>query len=129
MTHGAPLAVYDVWFPGEMVDGPAFSNWLNDVCGPRYAAVPKRHSNIDLLPSIGFERSLEAEERVPVPMTIEHLTDYLMTHSERIAAVRNGVETETQQQDFFLDGLREFYTEDRSREVLFGLELEVYQCV
>jgi len=125
LAPDAILAVYDVWFVAEMVDVPAFADWMHDVCGPRYAQVPKRHENIDLLGTVGFERSFAEDTRHEVTMTIDQLIDYLMTHSERIAAVRTGVETEEEQRAFLSDGLGPFF-ESGSSDVLFGVQMEVY---
>lgn len=127
MAAGGVLAVYDVWFPGEMIHVPAFSGWVGDVCNARYPQVPKQDSMLESLPSFGFELCLEQETRHPVVLVITELADYLMTHSNRIAAVKAGSETESQQMAFFVEQLRPFFSGGETRTVLFGIWLKIYR--
>jgi hypothetical protein len=59
-------------------------------------------------------------------MKLDQLVSYLMTHSERIAAVREGTETEAQQDAFLTDGLKPFYAEADVRQLGFGIQIEVF---
>jgi SAM-dependent methyltransferase len=127
LAPGAPLVVYDVWFPGEIVGVESFSPWLHTVCGARYLDVPKHTSNLDRLQDAGFDRELGMELREPVPMTLDHLAEYIMTHSERIFAVEAGSETVRQQRDFLRGGLQPFFDGVRDRQVSFGIDLRIYR--
>lgn len=127
LTAGAPLVVYDVWFPGEIVGVDSFASWLRTACGPRYLDVPKHRSNVDRLQAAGFDRELEMELREPVPMTLDHLAEYFMTHSERIAAVEAGSETVREQRAFFRAGLQPFFDGVRDRDVTFAIEVKMYR--
>ena len=129
LSDDALLAVYDVWFPGTMQGVPAFSEWLSGEVAPRYPSVPKHEKNFKRLEEAGFESAFEEATRQPIGMSIGHLTSYLMTHSERIAAIRDGREGPDEQRDFILDGLRPFYSGVEAREVVFGLDLAVFSRV
>lgn len=50
-----------------------------------------------------------------------------MTHSERIAAVREGTETEAQQYAFLTEGLKPFFFEADVRQLGFGIQIEVFE--
>jgi hypothetical protein len=49
-----------------------------------------------------------------------------MTHSERIAAVRDGLETEAQQDAYLTDALRRFFPDAEPRLLGFGIPIEVF---
>ena len=59
-------------------------------------------------------------------MTLDQLVAYLMTHSERIAAVRDGRETETEQRSFLTDMLADFFDGERPRLLRFAIPIDVY---
>jgi SAM-dependent methyltransferase len=84
------LVVYDVRFRSEMVGEEAFAQWMKDECAPRYPPVPKNEFTSTSVASAGFGPTWEADLRFDVPMTQHALVVYLMTHSERIAAIREG---------------------------------------
>lgn len=121
------LVVYDVWFPDEMVDEPGFSEWVSGACVPRYPYVAKKHENIDALSELGFSQTWDMEERYEVPLSLRSLVQYLMTHSERIAAVQEGHETEAEQEAFLADGVRPWFRRDDERLVIFGIWAKAFR--
>jgi ubiquinone/menaquinone biosynthesis C-methylase UbiE len=124
LAPGSTLVVYDVWFPAEIVGGPGFSTWLSELSDARYPSVPKRHQNVDLLQDLGYESLWTSSLREPVRKTADELVDYLMTHSERIAAIRSGRETEEQQFALLRSGIEPFFSGVADREVMFGIEIQ-----
>jgi len=111
------LVVYDVRFRSEMVGEEAFAQWMKEECGPRYRPVPKNEFTSASVASIGFVPTWEADLRFDVPLTQRSLVAYLMTHSERIAAIREARETEAQQEAYLTEALRPFFP-DASRASL-----------
>ena len=59
-------------------------------------------------------------------MTLDALVAYLMTHSERIVAVREGLETEEEQEAFFADALRRFFAHTEDRQLGFRLVVRAF---
>lgn len=129
LTAGGTLVVYDVWFPAEMEGVPAFAEWMQDACGPRYPRVAKNRHQPDTMLEAGIRLGCRDDLRYEVSMRLEQLVDYLMTHSERIAAIRDGRETEQQQHAFLSEGLGPLFEEGSVRELVFGIWVETYEPV
>jgi ubiquinone/menaquinone biosynthesis C-methylase UbiE len=127
LTHRACVVVYDVWFRAEMLGVDSFATWMTEECAPRYRRVPKHEYTEGSMAVVGFLPVREEDLRFNVPMTLDHLVQYLMTHSERIAAVREGTETEAQQRSFLTEGLDPFFTEATFRELGFGIQIEIFE--
>jgi ubiquinone/menaquinone biosynthesis C-methylase UbiE len=127
LTSGGTFCVYDVWFPAEMVDLPAFSRWIGDVCAPHYPQVAKQRYDEAALLQAGFELVWSEELRYEVPMVLRQLAEYLMTHSERIAAVQSGRETGDEQRDFLSAGLRPFFEISAEQRLMFGIHVQAYR--
>ncbi len=123
------LVVYDVWFPAEMADTPAFAVWMRDACGPRYPRVAKNRHEPESMVEAGFRLHREDDLRYEVPMRLEQLVDYLMTHSERIAAIDEERETEQQQRAFLFEGLAPLFEGAVVRRLVFGILVETYEPV
>jgi ubiquinone/menaquinone biosynthesis C-methylase UbiE len=121
------FVVYDVWFPAQMVDEPRFAVWMSQTCAPHYPSIAKNHGNIEALKGVGFTEIWTADTRTEVRMDLRTLVAYLMTHSERIAAIQEGRETEPQQEEFLTDGLRSFYRDKDQRAVEFGVRVKAFQ--
>lgn len=60
-------------------------------------------------------------------MVLAQLVDYLMTHSERIAAIRSGLETEAEQRAFLSEGLRPLFESPSEQRLMFGIHADTYQ--
>jgi SAM-dependent methyltransferase len=125
LAAGGRLVIYDVWFPAEMAGTPAFAGWMRDACGPRYPRVTKNRHESEAMVEAGFRLDRRDDLRYEVPMRLEQLVDYLMMHSERIAAIDEGRETEPQQRGFLSEGLAPFF-EGRVRQLVFGIWVETY---
>lgn len=121
------LVIYDVWFPAEMEDEPRFAEWMSATCAPRYPSIPKNYNNVEALQSMGFRQTWAAEPRFNVVMSLGSLVDYLMTHSERITAIRERRETEGEQAAFFEEGLRFLFSRKGEREVVFGIWVRSFE--
>lgn len=118
------LLVYDIWFRAEMTGQPGFHDWLAEISDERYPPVVK-NPRPDLA-SIGFESVWKDDLHLPVAVTREALAEYLMTHSERIAAVAAGRESEAEQRRILLDGLTPFFQDATTRELAFGARIEMF---
>ena len=126
LEDGGGLLIYDVWFPAEMAGATAFKEWLRDVSEARYPAVHK-HPRPDF-EVIGFERRWAENLRRDVSLSLDELVDYLMTHSERIAAVRSGLESEEEQRRFLRSGMTRFFDEAPLRTLSFGIRAEMFSA-
>jgi SAM-dependent methyltransferase len=124
LARTAYLIVYDVWFRGEIPGEPGFARWMESASAEHYASVPK-HDHGDDLDRIAFEPRLEATLAFDVPMSADELVQYLMTHSERIAAIRDGIETEDEQRRFLTDGIAPFFQGFGVRSMPFGADIQV----
>jgi ubiquinone/menaquinone biosynthesis C-methylase UbiE len=121
------LVVYDVWFPAQMVDEPRFAEWMTQTCAPRYPSIAKNQGNIQALECVGFKQTWTDDTREEVRMDLPTLVAYLMTHSERIAAIQEGRETEPEQERFLTDGLRPLYPEKDQRALEFAVRVKAFQ--
>jgi SAM-dependent methyltransferase len=126
LKSNAWLVVYDVRFRSEMVGEEAFAQWMEDDCAPRYPVVPKHEFKSTSVASIGFAPTWEADLRFDVPMTQNMLVAYLMTHSERIAAVHEGRETTDQQEAYLTEALGRFFPDAEPRPLGFTIPVQVF---
>jgi hypothetical protein len=127
LTPKASVCVYDVWFRAEMMGVDAFATWMTQECAPRYRRVPKHDYAAGSMAVAGFLPVWEDDLQMFVPMNLHQLVDYLMTHSERIAAVRTGTETEAEQSALLTDGLGPFFSEGHDRHLSFGIQVELFE--
>ena len=126
LAAGGMLLVYDVWFPAEIAGEPRFGEWLSSISEKRYPAVAK-HPNRDMA-TFGFESLWSDDIRRDVEMTAPQLVSYLMTHSERIEAIRTGRESEEEQARVLTDGIAPFYGSGRERSLVFGIRMELFRA-
>ena len=116
LTGTAWLAVYNVRFGAEMAGQEAFASWMSEECGPGYPPVAKRRFRRASVARNDFALAWKEELRASVPMSLRALRVGLMTHSERIAAIRDGRESEAEQARYFADAPRPFFSDDSVRQ-------------
>ena len=126
LTPQAHVAVYDVWFRAEMFGVHAFADWMTQVCAPRYPRVPRHEYEEGSMSVVRLLPLWEEDLQFNVPMKLDQLVSYLMTHSERIAAVRDGTETEAQQSAFLAESLKPFFADADVRRLGFGIQIKVF---
>jgi ubiquinone/menaquinone biosynthesis C-methylase UbiE len=120
------FVVYDVGFRAEMVGVDAFARWMSGGFAPRYPAVPKNEFRPASIATAGFDLVWHEDLRLEFEMTSDALAAYLMTHSERIAAVREGRETAAEQRAYLAHALAPFFSEEPARPLVFGIEIEAF---
>jgi ubiquinone/menaquinone biosynthesis C-methylase UbiE len=120
------LLAYDVWFLARMRDVPEFSDWMHST-SERYPQVQKAAHSREELASLGLHHRARGDLEEWVPIGARELCDYLMTHSERLAAVAEGCETETEQRAYLEDGLASFFDAADTRDVGFALAMDLYE--
>jgi SAM-dependent methyltransferase len=123
---GAPLAIYDVWFRAEMAGVEEFHEWMMRDCVKRYERAPGNDYTPRSFEVAGFQPAWSEDRLQKVPMKLDELVEYLMTHSERIAAIRDGREKEAEQRAFLTQGVGNFFEGVRTRTMGFGLEIEAF---
>jgi hypothetical protein len=62
-------------------------------------------------------------------MTLDELVAYLMTHSERIAAVESGHESEEEQRTLLASGVAPYFRGAHRRTLVFGIKVELFEPV
>ena len=125
LTVGCWLASYDVWFVAKMRGQPDFEQWMHSLSN--YPQVSKRNHTREEMAAVGLHHVLRGDSEYWITMDRDRLTDYLMTHSERLAAVRAGQETTAEQRSFLRDGMAPFFGGHTNREVRFGLAIDLYE--
>jgi hypothetical protein len=120
------LLVYDIWFRAEMTGQPRFREWLAEISEERYPPVVK--NPLPDLASIGFESAWKDDLHLSVAMTRAALAEFLMTHSERIAAVSAGRESEAEQRRILIEGLTPFFQDATTRELGVGARMELFEA-
>jgi SAM-dependent methyltransferase len=127
LADDGELLIYDVWFTAEMSGEPGFTAWLERISEERYPPVD-RNPRPDLL-TMGFGLSWQEDVRRDVVMTLDELVAYLMTHSERIAAVESGHESEEEQRTLLASGVAPFFHGAHRRTLVFGIKVELFEPV
>lgn len=94
LKAGGVLAVYDMFFLGELDGQPEFETWLREHYGVRYPAPPRWPYALDGAQATaeGFSFHEERFEHIQ-PFTRAELVAYLMTHSNTVAASDEGRES------------------------------------
>jgi ubiquinone/menaquinone biosynthesis C-methylase UbiE len=121
------LVVYDVWFRAQMVGVHAFGEWMRSELPRRYPSVQKNEFTQASLSTIGLAPAWEEDLEYDVSVTLDALVAYLMTHSERIAAVTEGRETEAEQRAYLVEGVGGFFSDAVEREIGFGVRIETFK--
>lgn len=118
------LVLYENHFISEMPEDERFTRWFPDVYLRKFPSPPRHDTygwtNKQLNPK---NLNLIAEERFknPISFTKRQLSLYFTTQSNIISAVKNGLNTYEQVEDWLHQELTAFFdTEDTVRTIRFG---------
>ena len=116
------LLVYTSWFTGEMKDQPGFSDWFEDAYLRRYPTPPRNRTPITegIAHKHGFVFRGEEEFSNEVGMTVDRFTDYQLSTTNVIAAVKRGEGGFEEAARWIRASLRPFFSERRNRIFLFS---------
>jgi SAM-dependent methyltransferase len=115
------LVVYTSWFTGEMKGEPTFSDWFNDEYLGRYPTPPRDRTPITEELARKHSLVLRGEEEFfnEVGMTIQRFTDYQLSTTNVIAAVREGTDSFEDTARWIRESLKTFFSGGRERIFLF----------
>ncbi len=116
------LLVYTSWFTGEMKGEPTFCDWFKDQYLCRYPTPPRDRTPItkELAHKHGFVFRREEEFSNEVGMTINRFTDYQLSTTNIIAAVKRGTCCFDDAAEWIHSSLKPFFSDRRERVFLFG---------
>jgi SAM-dependent methyltransferase len=120
-AHGW-LLVYTSWFTGEMKDEPSFSDWFKGAYLTRYPTPPRNRAPIteELAREHRFGFRGEDQFSNEISMIIARFTDYLLSTTNVIAAVKRGSESFEDAAQWIRASLECFYGDDPERVFLFS---------
>jgi SAM-dependent methyltransferase len=115
------LLVYTSWFTGEMKGEPAFSDWFKGEYLRRYPTPPRDRTPItkERARKHGLVFRGEDEFSNEVGMTIHRFTDYQLSTTNIIAAVKRGTGSFDDAARWIRASLEPFFSNGRERIFLF----------
>jgi SAM-dependent methyltransferase len=115
------LVVYTSWFTGEMKGETAFSDWFNGEYLQRYPTPPRDRTPITEERAQKHSLVLRGEEEFAneIGMTIQRFTDYQLSTTNIIAAVRQGTGSFDDAARWIRVSLKPFFPDGRERIFLF----------
>ena len=115
------LAIYTSWFTGEMKGEPAFSDWFDGEYLSRYPTPPRDRTPItkERAGSHGLALRGEHEFSDEIGMTIQRFTDYQLSTTNIIAAVKQGMSSFYDAARWLRASLKPFFAERREKTFLF----------
>ena len=115
------MAVYDHFFLGRMDGEPSFAKWVKGSYNVRYPPPPRGPHLFSTEQGVvlpGFEEIASDSFSDPIPMTHEHLVDYLLTQSNTIAAVNSAREPRNQVRGWLTHETRKFFSSSSESRTL-----------
>lgn len=116
------LLIYTAWFSGEIRGAPAFSDWFRGEYLSRYPTPPRNRTPVteELARRHGFIFRAEDEFSNEVGMTIGRFTDYQLSTTNVIAAVREGTESFDGAARWIRGSLEPFFADTSEKSFLFS---------
>jgi SAM-dependent methyltransferase len=116
------LLVYTSWFTGEMKGDSTFADWFRSCYLSRYPSPPRRRASItaELTEKHGLVFRGEDEFSNEVEMTSRRFTDYQLSTTNVIAAVRRGEVSFDDAYRWIHSSLLPFFSGKRERAFLFS---------
>lgn len=116
------LVVYDNYFSGRMASDSGFEEWFQQNYPKRFPAPAKatlRFEERDA-ENEGFHLLKHDQYLNSMRFSLKALVDYLLTHSNVIAAVEFGVEDLAEVRYWLTENIKVFYRKQREAEFLFA---------
>jgi len=122
------LVIYTSGFFGEMIEEPTFSEWAHKTYPEKFPTPPRHNTSVavDSVEPFGF--ALQSTEKFThnETMTAKELTSYLITQTNVIAAVENGMVPLEAVANWILSGIQPFF-HDETRTMKFGGSISFLQ--
>lgn len=118
LRSGGTLVVYDNYFSGNAVETDAVAKWVFETYRSKYPGPPRAAVVFDTSgPANGFLCTHREEYENIVPLSLQELTEYLLTQTNTIAALEGGTPLPELRQ-WLLEELRPYF-EDGPLRVRF----------
>ncbi|WP_378729759.1 class I SAM-dependent methyltransferase [Nocardia brasiliensis] len=122
LRRGGGLAVYSDYFHGDLVDHPAFAEWMAGEYASRYPSV-RRQPHFDPVAALeaGFGPTTHSEEQWQVPLTPETAANYLVSQSNTAVATSTCDLAELHHS--LSEEIRPFFPKDAPAEAIFTIRV------
>ena len=116
------LLIYNAWFTAEMKESAAFSAWFKEQYLRRYPTPPRQRTAISnsWANENGFLFFGEESFSLEVPMTLQRFTDYQLSTTNVIAAVKGDKHLFEEAQAWIAKSLEMFFNGETERTFLFA---------
>jgi len=114
------LVIYTSGFSGEMVEDSTFREWARNFYPKRFPTPPRRSHNfaVSEVKSFGFALGRTESFTHNEKMDTDQLADYLLTQTNVIAAVEEGIVPLSEAKDWISDGIKPVF-KDQVRTMKF----------
>ena len=121
------LVIYNSWMTGNMLDVPAFSDWVRETYLERFPNPPRRKQAPEIEKRSEFKTVQSEDFELSIPMKVTELAGYLTTQSNIIhSLLEEQVELE-EVTTWLITNMQPFFVANALQDIQFGCKMTYVQ--